>query len=109
MFWNVRAMPLPTIRCGALAEERLAVELDLARVGLVEARDDVERGRLAGAVRPDQPGDVPLLHVERDAVEGDDASEAKRDVPDGEEGHRRETLNAPAEPLQWTRRSLRDL
>ncbi len=64
-----------------LAQERLAVELDLAGVGPVEARDDVERRRLPGAVRTDQPRDLAALDVERDTVERDDAPEAERDVP----------------------------
>ena len=64
--------------------------------GLVQARDDVERRRLAGAVRADQPRDVALLDVERDAVEGDDAAEAHRHVPYLEERHRSTTLNGRA-------------
>ena len=82
MFWNVRAIAAldDAVRRGL--EERLAVELERAAVRRVEARDDVERRRLAGAVRPDQAGDLPLLDVERDAVEGDDAPEAERDLPD---------------------------
>ena len=55
--------------CAALSQDRLAVELDLPGVRLVEARDDVEGRRLPGAVRPDEPRDLPLLDVERDAVE----------------------------------------
>ena len=67
------------------AEQALAVERDLARLGPVEARDDVEGGRLAGAVGADQAGDLALLHRERDVVEGDDAAEAARDVAELEE------------------------
>ena len=55
--------------------------VELALVGLVEPRDDVERGRLAGAVRPDQADDAALLDIERQVVERDDAREAKADVP----------------------------
>ena len=40
---------------GRLLEERRALEQYLPRVGPVQARDDVERRRLAGSVRPDQP------------------------------------------------------
>src|SRR5439155_14110590 len=62
------------------AQERLAVEGDFAGVRLVEARDDVERRRLARAVRADEPRYLPLLHLERDAVEGDDAAKTERYV-----------------------------
>ena len=53
----------------------------------VEPRDHVERRRLAGAVRADQPGDRAFLDVERDVVERDDAAEAQGDVAHREETH----------------------
>src|SRR5262249_51054841 len=71
-----------------LAQERRAVERHRPRVRRVEPGDDVERGGLAGAVRADQPRDLPALDVERDAVESDDATEAKGDVLDSEQRHR---------------------
>jgi hypothetical protein len=58
------------------AEQALAVEADVAGVGAVEPRDEVEDGGLAGAVRADQAGDLAALDVEREAVERDDAAEA---------------------------------
>ena len=70
-------------------QDRGAVEQHLPGVRLVEPGDDVERSRLARAVRPDEPGDVPLFDVEGDAVERDDAAEAQGDVPYFEEGHPR--------------------
>ena len=87
-------------RSGAPARRRSdsPSKLDLARVRLVEPRDDVERRRLAGAVRADQARDVPCSHVERHAVESDDASEAERDVPDGEQSHLARNPKRPA----WT-------
>src|SRR5439155_22370528 len=57
------------------AQERLAVEDDVALVRAVEARDDVERGRLPRPVRPDQPDDLPRADVEGDAVQRDDPAE----------------------------------
>ena len=69
-------------------QQALAVEVELARVGLVEPRDHVEERRLAGAVRADQPDDLALLDVERDVVDRDDAAEAAGDVADGEQRHR---------------------
>ena len=46
-FWNVRAMPRRTMRCARLAQQVLALVADGAAARLVEARDDVERRRLA--------------------------------------------------------------
>ena len=64
------------------AQQALSREVELARVGPVEPRDHVEERRLAGAVRADQADDLPLLDVERDVVDRDDAAEAARDVAD---------------------------
>jgi len=55
--------------------QRVAVEDDVAGVDAIEPCDHVERGCLAGAVRPDQPGDRAFCHVERHVVERDDAAE----------------------------------
>ena len=68
-------------------EEVVAVEDDAPPFGLVEPRDDVERGRLAGAVRPDQPDDLALLGRERHVVERENAAEAAGQVLDREERH----------------------
>src|SRR4029453_17181310 len=75
------------------SEQPLAVERDLPRVGLVEPRDHVERGRLAGAVRPDQARDLALLDLERHVVESDDAAESPRDVLELE---KRQSASAPS-------------
>ncbi len=40
-----------------------------AGVGAKEGREDADRGRLAGAVRPEQSEHRSLLHLEVDAVE----------------------------------------
>ena len=82
-------------------EDRRAVEQHLAGVRPVEARDDVEGRRLAGAVRPDEARDVSLLDLERHAVERDDSAEAQGDVPYLEEGHPHETLNGSG--VRWQR------
>src|SRR5581483_5221844 len=74
------------------AEKALAFEAQLSRVGSVEAGDEVEDGRLAGAVRADQADDLALRHVERDVVDRDDPAEAARDVPDLQQRHPRRTL-----------------
>src|SRR5690606_26098529 len=60
----------------------LACEADVAFHGVVEARDKVEEGRLAGPVRPDQRKDLALLDGEGDLVDGDDPAEAQRDIVD---------------------------
>ena len=49
-------------------------------VGVVDAGDDVEHGRLAGAVRPDQREDLALVDAELDVVQRDHAAEAHRDA-----------------------------
>ena len=51
----------PVRRC---LQQRLAVEGEFAVVRRVQAGDDVERCRLASAVRPDQAGDLARLDVE---------------------------------------------
>ena len=49
--------------------------------GRVEAVEDVHQGRLAGAVLAEQREDLAGLHVEIDAVVGDDTGEALGDAP----------------------------
>ena len=53
---------------------------------LVEPGEAVEQRGLAGAVRPDQAEDLALVHVERDAVQRDDAAEHDADVANREQG-----------------------
>jgi len=63
-FWNVRAMAARRpVRPHLLA--RLAAEGDAAFLRLIEAVDDVEQRRLAGAVRSDNRADLALADVER--------------------------------------------
>ena len=52
---------------------------------LVEAGDAVEHGGLAGAVRPDQRGDVAAPDGERQAVDGDEAAEPHGEMLDPQE------------------------
>ena len=49
-------------------------------VGRVQPEDHPHRGRLAGAVRPDEPGDLPGPHGERQAVDGDHLAVAFSEV-----------------------------
>jgi hypothetical protein len=64
------------------AGERLAPPAQRPLVGAREAADDVEQGRLAGAVGSDDPQDLALLDVQADGVEGRQAAEADRGAVD---------------------------
>src|SRR5215208_715672 len=79
-------------------QERLLLEGDLAFVWFVEPRDQIEHRRLAGAVRADEPDDLPLVHVERYVVHRDDAAEPSRHALDREHRHRRTTLWLRSQP-----------
>jgi hypothetical protein len=71
------------------AGERCAVVCDPAARRSEIAGDGVERGRLAGAVGPDQARDAPRLHRERHARQRRDAAELDREVLDAEHQARR--------------------
>ena len=60
----------------AQAPVRPAADQRGALVGRVQAEDHPHRGGLAGAVGPDEPGDLPGLHGERHPVQGDRRAEA---------------------------------
>ena len=62
-----------------------AVDQDRARVGLVDARTDLDQRRLAGAVLAEQRMDLAGVHVERDAGERAHARERLLDVAHLEE------------------------
>ena len=78
-----------------------AVEPDLAAGRLLQAADHVEAGRLAGAVRPDQPGDPAGLGHERRVVDGGDPAELDDDVVHDQE---RISAHGRAPPLARRRR-----
>jgi len=59
---------------------------DIAGAWLVEPRETIEQGGLAGAIRPDQAENLALMHVEGDAIERDDAAEHDADVADRKQG-----------------------
>ena len=87
------------------AEQRAAFEPDVAAGRRVEPAQAVEEGRLAGAVGSDQPEDLALVEVERDAVERDDAAKAHHDLADFEQlgagrvaGHRHKAGRREASP-----------
>ena len=58
----------------------LVLEDQPARRRLIDAADQVEDRRLAGAVRADDREHLALLHLEADRIHGADAAEADRDV-----------------------------
>ena len=79
---------------GRDAGERLAVERPRAAVGLVEAAQQVEQRRLAGAVGADERGDGAARDLEVLDVDGGEAAEAAGHVVDdhdrvglGDAGH----------------------
>src|SRR5262249_49389082 len=70
-------------------QQACTVEPNVAAVRRVQPGDDVERGRLPGAVGADQADDLPGADLEGDAVKRDDAAEALGDAVDFEESHGR--------------------
>ena len=63
----------PSRRAALAMRDRLALDQDLALVGLLHAGQDVDQGRLAGAVVADQPERLAALEVEGDALQRVDA------------------------------------
>ena len=51
-----------------------------------QAEDDPHRGRLAGAVAPDEAADLPRRDLKGDVVERGEVAEASGDVPELEQG-----------------------
>src|SRR5436309_10150572 len=70
---------------GGGAHDGLALEEQVALIGRVEPAHAVEQRGLAGAVGTDEADDLPVGHVEGDAVQRHDASESHGDVTNGEE------------------------
>jgi len=67
-------------------QDALALHQDVAGTRLVEPAQAIEQRRLAGAVRPDQPEDLPLVHVEGYAIQRDDTAEHDADVANRKQG-----------------------
>jgi hypothetical protein len=63
------------IRRRSAGTDPLAADLDLARVGALEAGDQPQRRRLAAAAWAEQGADRALGDVEVEAVDRDDVSE----------------------------------
>ena len=81
MFWKVRAMPWRATCVRPHRARRVSPRnRDLALLRVVEAVDDVQHRRLAGAVRADDRPDLALADVEGDVLDRGHAAEAQRDV-----------------------------
>jgi len=88
-----------------LEHDLLAAHEDPARVGLVEAAEDLDEGRLAGPVVADQAQHLAPAQVQVDVTEGGDAAEALGDVLDPE-GLAARTARAGGHQVLPARRSL---
>jgi len=66
--------------------DRLAIDKDLALIGLVDAADDLGQGRLSGAILPNQPMHFPGANGQRNLIERLDAAEALGEVARFDEG-----------------------
>src|SRR5690606_559675 len=69
----------------ALEAHRRAVEPDLPRRGLERARNDLDQGRLAGAVVAEQADHLARAHLEADVVERDHGPEVLGDALDAQQ------------------------
>ncbi len=90
--------------------EGLAVddERSAALIGFVETGEDLDQGRLSGAVVPDQRVDFGRVHGEGDVVEGLGTDEGLRDIGNRQKGvHPQSSLlrkkhpGCPVVPLFW--------
>ena len=63
--------------------QRPAVELEFAGVGRQRAGDDLQQGRLAGAIGADQSVDLAFDDVEINVAQGVHGAEALADAPGG--------------------------
>ena len=77
------------------AGEPLAVQAHLARVGMIEAADDLEQRGLARPVRPDDAHQLARRDLEGDLAVGDDAAESLGDAAERRAGSCRARRGAP--------------
>ena len=71
---------------GRFAGDVFAAKHDLAEIGLGYAVDEIEHGRLAGAVGSNQPYDLTVVDREADIVHGLQAAEALAQSDDLQKG-----------------------
>ena len=89
-------------------QDALAFHQDVALARLIEPAQAIEERGLASAVWPDQPQDLPLIHVERNTIQRNDAAEHDADVANRKQGRLslRELVPASSRPAQMTRRAV---
>ena len=85
--WKVRTRPAAAIASGGRAGDVRAGEDDPAGVRRLEAGDQVEQRRLAGAVRADHRGDAAVDDLQIDRIDGDQPAEPPRHVLQREQRH----------------------
>ena len=90
--WYERTKPLRATWCRVEPDQLLAVQLHRAGVGRDGAGQQVEHGRLPGAVRADEGGDRAAAQLDVQVVGGDDAAEALADTAGLEHDRRVEPL-----------------
>src|SRR5262245_46950175 len=84
------------------------VEVDVTLVRTVDPRDQVEEGRLAGAVRADHGDDLALLDVKVELVDDGQAAEREGDAVELEQRHQTiSTRRSPSSP--FGRRIIRQI
>src|SRR5207253_10475657 len=80
------------------ADERLAVEENVSRSRPVDAGDEVEERRLAGAVRTDHAHDLALVDVQVEIGDDVQAPEVHRQLLQLQQAHTISTLAVPSSP-----------
>ena len=84
------------------AGDVLAIQPDLAGIRREQPGDDVEQGRLAGAVRADQAGDRAARDLKRAIIHRVDAAETLADMLDLDHALRA-ARRAPHSRIAYTR------
>ena len=98
-------MPTPA-RCGAAASRRpRRRRFHRAGIGPLDAHDQLHHGRLAGAVRADEPEDLAALDVKAYVLDRDQAAEALGQARDSRGGP---AMLIPVAPRASSRGSRRE-
>ena len=88
--WWTKRRPRRRASSAEFTSQRLAVDQhDAARIGVVEAGEALDQGRLAGAVLTDQRVDLGLADLEGDVLQGALPGEGLREVLDLDQRLRR--------------------
>ena len=84
--WCTIPIPLSIASLAERERDLLALQVDLARVRVVEPVEDVHQRRLAGAVLTEQRVHLALEQIEADVVVGEHARELLGDPDEREDG-----------------------